>query len=40
MSIDKGERVPQAQLTLMGEAGPKPVDKAELVAAINKALGG
>jgi peroxiredoxin len=32
MSIDKGERVPQAQLTLMGEAGPKPVDAAELMA--------
>ena len=31
MSIDKGERVPQAQLTLMGESGPKPVDAAELM---------
>lgn len=32
MTIAKGERVPHAQLTVMSEAGPKPVDAAELMA--------
>lgn len=32
MTISKGDRVPHAQLTLMTEQGPKPVDAAELMA--------
>jgi peroxiredoxin len=32
MTIAKGEAVPQAQLTVMSESGPKPVDAAELMA--------
>jgi peroxiredoxin len=32
MTIAKGERVPHAQLTLMSDNGPKPVDAAELMA--------
>src|SRR6056297_2790938 len=32
MTISKGDRVPHAQLTLMTEQGPSPVDAAELMA--------
>lgn len=32
MAIEPGQRVPQAQLTLMTENGPSPVDAAELMA--------
>ncbi|NCO18571.1 MAG: peroxiredoxin [Gammaproteobacteria bacterium] len=32
MTIEAGQRVPQAQLTLMTENGPSPVDAAELMA--------
>lgn len=32
MTIESGQRVPQAQLTLMAENGPSPVDAAELMA--------
>ena len=32
MTIAQGERLPQAQLTLMTESGPSPVDAAELMA--------
>lgn len=32
MTIESGQRVPQAQLTLMTENGPSPVDAAELMA--------
>ena len=32
MPISKGDRVPHAQLTLMTEQGPSPVDAAELMA--------
>lgn len=31
MSITAGERIPQAQLTVMGENGPTPVDSTELM---------
>lgn len=31
MTIAEGERLPQAQLTLMTESGPSPVDAAELM---------
>ncbi|NKI36049.1 peroxiredoxin [Wenzhouxiangella sp. XN79A] len=31
MTIAQGERLPQAQLTLMTETGPSPVDAAELM---------
>ena len=31
MTIAKGERLPQAQLTVMGESGPTPIDAAELM---------
>ena len=31
MTIAQGERLPQAQLTVMGESGPTPVDAAELM---------
>ncbi|SRR6056297_1390759 len=31
MTIAEGERLPQAQLTLMTESGPTPVDAAELM---------
>lgn len=31
MTIAQGERLPQAQLTVMTEAGPSPVDAAELM---------
>src|SRR6056297_3443747 len=32
MTISKGDRVPHAQLTIMTEQGPSPVDAAELMA--------
>ena len=32
MAISKGQTVPHAQLTIMGENGPSPVDAAELLA--------
>ena len=32
MTIAQGERLPQAQLTLMTDSGPSPVDAAELMA--------
>lgn len=32
MTISKGDRVPHAQLTLMTDQGPSPVDAAELMA--------
>ncbi|PKL95438.1 MAG: peroxiredoxin [Gammaproteobacteria bacterium HGW-Gammaproteobacteria-8] len=32
MAIEAGQRVPQAQLTVMTENGPSPVDAAELMA--------
>lgn len=32
MTIEKGDRVPHAQLTLMSEQGPSPVDAAELMS--------
>lgn len=32
MAIEPGTRVPHAQLTVMGENGPSPVDAAELMA--------
>lgn len=32
MAISKGDRVPHAQLTVMTEQGPSPVDAAELMA--------
>lgn len=31
MTISKGERIPQTQLTVMGENGPSPVDSIELM---------
>lgn len=31
MTIAQGERLPQAQLTVMGESGPTPIDAAELM---------
>lgn len=31
MTIAQGERLPQAQLTVMGDAGPTPIDAAELM---------
>ncbi|MBY6205392.1 peroxiredoxin family protein [Halomonas denitrificans] len=31
MTIAQGERLPQAQLTIMGESGPTPIDAAELM---------
>ena len=32
MAISKGDRIPHAQLTVMTEQGPSPVDAAELMA--------
>ncbi|MGB0513870.1 MAG: peroxiredoxin [Wenzhouxiangellaceae bacterium] len=32
MTIESGQPVPHAQLTLMGENGPSPIDAAELMA--------
>ncbi len=31
MTISKGDRIPQTQLTVMGENGPSPVDSVELM---------